>query len=492
MSDVWQRLDVRAVGVAALLGAGLAISAGVPTAVGIASGTSLAVALAWVVPAGVLLVAAAAVLEYVRWRRTQYRIGAERAELHTGLLVLQRRSLARARIRSVDLTANPLLRVFGLVAVKIGTGEHTDAGEGTLTLSPVTRAEGERLRLELLRGVQGESDGSLAVLDPVWIRYAPLSFLAPALGLAAGGAVMQVAEWFTLQEEVVDWVRDLFAGFPLLAAILVLLAILGVVGVIGSLGLFVEMWWNYRLDREPGTLRVRRGLLTTRSISIEERRLRGVDVVEPLGVRLAGAARVDAVATGLVKQKENEKTDHKTLLPAAPKSVADRVAADVLREEVSPTAAARLTPHPRAALGRRLRISLATALVPVLVLAGLGWWLTDVLLQLAGILAVIVLPVAVLLARDSYRALGHGITGKYLVTRSGSVRRSTAALQRDGVIGWRIRQTVFQRRAGLATFGAVTAAGGGVYSARDADADEGLDFALDAVPGLLEPFLDRR
>ncbi|TWD80932.1 putative membrane protein [Kribbella amoyensis] len=488
--QTWQRLDGRAVHVAAVLGAGVAISAGVPTVFGIASGWSVLTALAWVVPAAVLLVAAAALLEYVRWRRTQYRVGVERAELHTGVLVLHRRSLKRERIRSVDLTANPLLRLFGLVAVKIGTGEHADAGEGTLTLSPVTRAEGERLRLELLPGQRGEADGTLAVLDPAWIRYAPISFLAPTLGLAAGGAAMQVSEWFTLQDELIHWVRDRFAGFPLVGAILVLVALLGVLGVIGSLGLFVEMWWNYRLDREPGTLRVRRGLFTTRSISIEERRLRGVDVVEPLGARLVGAARVDAIATGLVRQKEDEKTDHKVLLPPAPKEVADRIAAAVLREKVAPTAAAQLTPHPRAALGRRLRISLAMAVLPVAVLAVLGVWLTSVLIQLAVILAVLLLPAAILLARDSYRALGHGITGNYLVTRSGTIRRSTAALRRDGVLGWRVRQTVFQRRRGLATFSAITAAGSGAYSARDADATEGLDFARDAVPGLLEPFVE--
>ncbi|MEV6287070.1 PH domain-containing protein [Kribbella sp. NPDC051770] len=489
MSSEWQQLDVKTVAVGAALAAGVAVGAAVPTAVGVASGTSWSTALAWVVPCGVLLVLAGALLEYVRWRRTAYRIGAEQAELRTGLVVLRRRALSRERIRSVDLTANPLLRVFGLVAVKIGTGE--SSSESTLSLSPVTRAEGERLRLELLRGEQHESDGTLAVLDPAWIRYAPISFLAPTLGLAAGGAVMQVSQWFTLQDELIDWVQDLFNGTPLVGVLVILTAFLLVVGLIGSLGLFVEMWWNYRLDREPGTLRVRRGLFTTRSISIEERRLRGVDVVEPLGARLAGAARVDAIATGLVQQQEDEKTDHKTLLPPAPKDLADRIAAAVLREEVAPTAAARLTPHPRAALGRRLRISFAAALLPVLVLVVLGLLFTDVLLQLGGLLAVVLLPVAVLLARDNYKALGHGITGKYLVTRSGSVRRSTAALQRDGVLGWRVRQSVFQRRVGLATFSAITAAGGGAYSARDADADEGLEFAREAVPGLLEPFLVR-
>ncbi|MFC0629515.1 PH domain-containing protein [Kribbella deserti] len=487
----WQKLDRRTVAVTAILMAGVAVGAAVPAVFWITAGTSfaLALALAIVVPAVLLVIAASAAADYVRWRKTRYRIGAERAELHSGILLIRRRSLSRERIRSVDLTAHPLQRVFGLVTVKIGTGEKTGAGESTLTLNPVTRPLGERLRKELL--IRGTSDeGTLARLDPGWIRYAPISFLVPALGLGAGGAVMQVAQWFNAEAAVIGWVDDRFEGVGLIPMLAILLAIALVVGVIASLALFVEMWWNYRLDREHGTLRITRGLLTTRSISIEERRLRGVDVVEPLGVRLAGAARVDAIATGMTQKDEDDKTDHKTLLPAAPKEIADRLAADVLREEVSPTEAARLIGHPRAAYLRRLRWSYGSAAAFVAVLAVLGLWLTSVFLHLAWIAAVVLAPTAFLLARDAYRALGHALSGDYLVARSGTVRRSTAALQRDGIIGWSIKQSVFQRRAGLVTLTATTAAGAGAYSVYDAAVGEGLIFAREAVPNLLAPFVE--
>ncbi len=260
----------------------------------------------------------------------------------------------------------------------------------------------------------------------------------------------------------------------------------------GALGLWVEMWWNYRLEREPGgTLRVRRGLFTTRSISIEERRLRGVELVEPLGVRTLGAARVDAVATGLAADEDSRHADHKTLLPAAPRTTAERVAAHVLREAASPTGAAGLTPHPPAARTRRLRWAVGAALVPVLVLAALGALLTDALLYVAGACAVVLLPLAVLLALDAYRSLGHAISGDYLVARSGTVPRTTDALQRGGVVGWTVKQSHFQRRAGLITLTATTAAGAGAYSVHDAEEPEALVFAEAAVPGLLAPFLEQ-
>lgn len=212
--------------------------------------------------------------------------------------------------------------------------------------------------------------------------------------------------------------------------------------------------------------------------------------MEPLGVRLFGAARVDAITTGLAKDEESQGADHNTLLPAAPRPLAEVIAAEVLRERRTPTGAP-LTAHPRAARSRRLRRALGAVAVPVLTLAVLGAVLTPVLLWIALACAVVFLPLAVLLALDAYRALGHTVSGDYLVTRSGTVRRSTAALQRTGVIGWTVKQSCFQRRAGLLSVTATTAAGAGAYTAHDTDASEGLTFAAEAVPGLLEPFLER-
>lgn len=469
--------------------------AAVPTTLGLSGRFGLGAAVAWVLAGSVLLIGSAAAGDLVRWRRTRYRIGAERVDLHTGLFLVKKRSLARERIRSVDLTAHLLQRALGLVTVRIGTGEHS-GNDSTLELDPVPRAEGERLRRELLArtatGTPGSHrEGELVALDPRWIRYAPVSFVAPALGGAAAGAVMQVSDWFGAQGQVIEWIGDRFRDTSLTVMIVILAVAAVAAGVVGALGLWVEMWWNYRLEREPGgTLRIRRGLLTSRSVSIEERRLRGVDLVEPLGIRTFGAARIDAITTGLAKDDEEQHGDHNTLLPAAPRTVADAVAADVLREATSPTGAP-LTGHPLAARGRRLRRACWAVLVPVAVLAILGVLLTPVLLRIALGCAVVGLPAGVLLARDAYRGLGHAISGDYLVVRSGTVRRSTAALERAGVIGWTVRQTYFQRRAGVLSVTATTAAGSGAYTAYDTDAGEGLDFASKAVPGLLEPFLER-
>lgn len=108
-------------------------------------------------------------------------------------------------------------------------------------------------------------------------------------------------------------------------------------------------------------------------------------------------------------------------------------------------------------------------------------WITAVVLFAAG----------VAFAFDAYRNLGHAVHGPYLVTRAGTFTRRTVAVQRDGIIGWSITRSVFQRRAGLLTLGAATAVGNGVYKVRDVRVGDGLAFAEETVPGLLAPFIER-
>ena len=67
--------------------------------------------------------------------------------------------------------------------------------------------------------------------------------------------------------------------------------------------------------------------------------------------------------------------------------------------------------------------------------------------------------------------------------------RRTVVLRRGGVIGWRLTQSLTQRRAGLVTLHAVTAAGRGRYEVLDVGADRALELVEDVTPGLLAPFV---
>ena len=69
--------------------------------------------------------------------------------------------------------------------------------------------------------------------------------------------------------------------------------------------------------------------------------------------------------------------------------------------------------------------------------------------------------------------------------------RRRSALSCEGIIGWNLERSFFQRRAGLATLVATTAAGRQRIDVQDVQLGEALRVAEALVPGLAGPFLDR-
>ena len=99
---------------------------------------------------------------------------------------------------------------------------------------------------------------------------------------------------------------------------------------------------------------------------------------------------------------------------------------------------------------------------------------------------------AAALAADRARSLGHAVTDSALVARAGSLVRRRAMLAREGIIGVNVRRSFFQRRAGLVTLTATTAAGDQAYRVLDVTPAEAVRVAQAAAPGLLAPFLETR
>ncbi|OZM76953.1 PH domain-containing protein [Pseudonocardia sp. MH-G8] len=491
----WRRLDPRMLAVTPLSGVIRLLPVVV---ILLLTGRGDVVGRLWI-PLGiaVLLVAGGV----VRWRTTQYRITDERVELHTGWLRRQRRSVPRDRIRTVDLTAKLLHRLFGLSVVQVGAATGGALESSGLSLDAVSKAEADRLRRELLDRPRADVPAApapppgeeLARLRWSWLRFAPLTFSSLA-GIGAIGAA-----GFNLFDDLGVDPRDLppvddaaqrLTTAPLWLGIAVLALALLVLAVVGAVLLFAERWYDYRLTREVtadpgagtgGALRVKRGLLTRRSLSVSEQRLRGAEVVEPLLLRAGRGAQCRALSTGLSRDAQGG-----ALQPPVPRAEAHRVAALALREHPAEATLAPLRRHPRAALQRRLTRAVGPAAAIVVLAFAVGW---AVPLPWLGPASLALLPVAALLALDRFRALGHELTARHLVARQGSVQRRTVALQRDGVIGWTFRQSVFQRRAGLVEVEAVTAAGAGGYTVLDVSAPDGVALADATVPRLLTPFL---
>jgi putative membrane protein len=205
-----------------------------------------------------------------------------------------------------------------------------------------------------------------------------------------------------------------------------------------------------------------------------------VSIGEPLSLRLAGGARLSAIVTGLSRKQAGSSV----LVPPAPRAEVDRVAVEVLGHR-SPVTVTLLRHGPRAVRRRWTR-----ALVPAAAVAALAVVLTIEASAWFTLLAPLALAAGVLLAVDRSRSLGHALADGYVVARSGSLARRREALATPSVIGWNLRATWFQRRAGLTDLVATTAGGRQAVRVLDLPEPTAVVLAATAQPGLLEQFLD--
>jgi putative membrane protein len=446
----------------------------------------------WWSLAGAAFVVVAGML---RWFTTTYRVSAEQVQVRKGLLRRQMLTVPRDRIRTVDVTANALHRSLGLAKVEVGTGR-TDRKDEAVKLDALHADEATRLREELLHRVPSRPaerarpprETLLARVPPEWVRYGPFTLTGlVTVGVIAGvaGRAVNEAHIDPGQLGPVSALLDRWEHAALPVEIAVFAAGLMVaVAVASTLG-YVLAFYGFRLTRNSaGTLHVTRGLITTRSITIEERRLHGVEISEPLLLRAVRGARCLAITTGLRVGRGAERGGS-LLLPPAPRAEAQRVAAEVLgngRPLTSP-----LTSHGPRATRRRYTRAVGLAALIALVLFGLA--------QVGGMpswpwhASPVLLVIAASLAYDRTRSLGHALVDETLVSRRGSLVRRRSALSCDGIIGWNLRRSFFQRRAGLATLVATTAAGRQRIDVQDVPLDEALRVADEALPGLLTPFV---
>ncbi|MVU81852.1 PH domain-containing protein [Nocardia sp. ET3-3] len=468
-----------------------------------------------------------------RWFTTTYRITPENVELRTGLLQRKRLSVPRNRVRSVDVQADLLHRALGLAVLSIGTGQHADKKDQfkldsldaklvpdlRLALLAHTGASAESVESRALTPDSTASDAEasrpaaeIAHWQPDWVRYAPLSLtgfaiVAPVVGLAFQYGFAQVF----LKSGTVQDVGH--RGATVIAGVIALLVVILVVVVsLAACARYLMTWFGLNVHDDGKTLTVRHGLFTTRQTTLDLARLRGATVNEPLLLRLAGAAELEAIMVGTSPRQK--------ILPQAPRAAVDETLAHLL--DATPRHSGALAPgihpapadsgrkpawmaegiatpppvtvplvtHGRAALRRRFTRTLGPLAAIAVVLLAISLAGADIPSWVWIVLALAV-PIAAALAWDRYRGLGHAVLAAanghpaWLVTRHGCLDRDRDCLEAPGIIGWTVRQTFFQRRAGVATVVAASAAGKKRYAVIDLPVERAWELIEAVTPGQL-------
>ncbi|WP_299052353.1 PH domain-containing protein [uncultured Nocardioides sp.] len=503
----WQRMDVRYLVVGPFAAARQFVIPAGAAAIGLGSTGSPWALLA--LPAFVVL---SLLFGMVPWLTTYFRVTDTAFEVRRGLLNKTRLTAPLDRVRSVDLEASLVSRVLGLTKVAVGTG----VDDTRIELDGIAKADGEGLRRFLLTRSRAAAAPSpapatdatgtppaeggpppvpapavevepveLARIDWSWLRFAPLSLARLAV---LAGALTFLSQFVNdipvLETEAARSAYDYVAA-QALSLVLVVGAVVALVAwVVVAVAAFVVQWWNLRLVRDGDNLRLTAGLITTRSTSVDEKRVRGVKLTEPLLMRPAGGAELATLATGV---GEGGTT---TVLPPCPRTVAVRVGEDILGRPTDEPLTVDL--HAHGWLARRrlhvqeqvgvLVVAGVIALVVALVPWDLPWWIPLAFL-------VVFVPLGVVVCEAQYRNLGHRLTAEHLVVVGPSVVRRREVIESDGIIGWVVQQSFFQRRLGLATLVATTAAGGEKVVAVDLALPVAVGLAHAATPGVLDEFL---
>jgi putative membrane protein len=438
-----------------------------------------------------------------RWFSTSYRIDVDpppgQLQLRTGLLRRNILSLPLNRIRSVQSDARLLHRLMGLAVLRVSTGQQArgETGSGVVELNAVPVGQVPRLRAVLMADASPQTDAGtaepaaagvvLACWQPTWLRYSPLSVSGLLSLAAAAGALYESGFVGPLQhsqmvQSVSNDVRAMGTSYAVVAV--------GAVILLASVALAVSRslltWGNLVLLRRADVLHLRHGLLRLRERAYDMSRLRGGTLRQPLLVRLFGGARLDAVMTGVHGAGEAS-----VLLPPCPLATAESVLAELVGEREIVDGP--LRGHGRRATYRRWTRALglpalaAVGLAVATVLAGktvVPLWVWPAWIALTAWCA--------LLAVDRAGALGHRVHDGWLVMRSGSLERRRDCIATAGIISWTVRQSPFQRRAGVATLVAATAAGIKRYPLIDVPEEMVWSIAAEASPWVADSIWARR
>ncbi len=394
----------------------------------------------------------------VEWATTTYEVAGGALRVDSGVLTRRRREVPLDRVQQVDVKRGLRHRLFRLGQVTVDAAGGS-GGEVTLVVSD---GEVARLRGALASGPAAPAAASAGPAEwseeagvagspapLVRLRAGPLA-LAGVTGakqlvmLAVLGSTAQLLDDVPIgiRNGLADRVPD-GTGWLVAAALLapfVWCALAAAAQLATDLG--------FTLTSDGTVLQVRRGFPTQREASLALDRVQMVRIDQTVARRALGLVSVQVVAAGSGATADAQVS--RLTVPILPVAGVDRLLAAVLPAghvlrvlwggaEPGPV----LVPAPPAARRRQI----VRRAVPVAAAAGIAAFA----LWPWGLLAALLVPLAGAGGELAYRGLGHVSTSTHLVARQGGLWRRAVVVPYGRTQSSAVRQTLFQRRAGLAT-----------------------------------------
>ncbi|WNB85301.1 PH domain-containing protein [Cellulomonas sp. ATA003] len=243
----------------------------------------------WLIALGVLVGVALIAFGYaaLAWRMTRYALDDDAVYLHSGVLFRQQRKARLDRLQAVDVVQPILARLMGLAELKLEVA----GGPGSaVSLAFLKEDQADALRAELLARAAGlrRAEGEPAESAPE----------RPVLEVPASrviGAMIRSGATVTLVGGVIAVVVIIAVTGEPGAALALLPGFLGVAGVYWSQ---FSRDFNFHAAISPDGIRLRHGLLESRSQTLPPGRVQAIGIKQGLLWRRSGWWRVEVNVAG--------------------------------------------------------------------------------------------------------------------------------------------------------------------------------------------------
>lgn len=384
----------------------------------------------------------------VYWWRYVYYIQDDELRVEYGIFKRKKTFIPLNRIQSVQLTAGILQRLLGLLSLEVET-----AGGGTkaeVSLSALSRENAEKLRqlLEVKKDTIGDELSNEPAIEYVLssrdllIAGSTSNGLLPMLAFLAA-AFSQLDELIPNLYEYLEAFVGNISKSGVNAIILSVLFLLLVTWLI-SVGNVILKFGNFKLHREDDNIKISRGFLEQRQLTIPIKRIQAIKIIEGVvrgPLRLVSVEMINAAYAG----KGGEAN---ILFPLIRKKELMPFLAQVLPEF---TGSLEVEALPRRSRPRYVLINI----VPVLILS----IILSIYAAPWGYLSWSLLPLAFLLGYVQHRDAGINIQGDMAVMRTRWLGMVTIIIPHRRVQSLLVSTSIFQQRKELQTVGLAIASG---------------------------------
>jgi putative membrane protein len=260
----------------------------------------------------------AVAISFLAWRQTRYRLTATELQIDSGVLQRRSRRVPLARLQTVDVVRPIVARVLGLAELRL---EVVGGGRTEAPLAYLAEDAAQALRARLLAAVAGRVD-----------EVVPESHEGVLVRVPTGTLVASVLlGWPIVATVVLVVVLAVSIAVQPRAAIPIGLAALPTyAGFVTVSARRVLQEYGFTVAESPDGLRLRHGLLDTRSQTIPAGRVQTIRLLEPLLWRPFGWVRVEVDVAGYSGGRGEQQAATHALLPVAPRAFAEALVGRVL------------------------------------------------------------------------------------------------------------------------------------------------------------------